>query len=269
MTSRIGAQAPYWASRRPDTLPCRGAGVGSSCDTAVAMSRHTTFKFCLDPTVEQQNVLARHVGASRFAFNQCLRIVKSALTQRHRRPEYCRAVDRIRSDKCVQCMEEDRGCGPGLCRRCRRCSPDTGHGACRGGRRCTSRYSRKPPSTAGARWLPGRTRALVNAKDTRSVFLGSSRRASPRNRSVCGTGTAWGASPPSSWRQKPRSVTLPRVGTVLVHNDTRTLRRMLANDRAKILFATVTQRAGRWWVSLNVEAADLHFGRHHASTRSG
>jgi putative transposase len=50
------------------------------------MSRHTTFKFCLDPTVEQQNVLARHVGASRFAFNQCLRIVKSALTQRHADP---------------------------------------------------------------------------------------------------------------------------------------------------------------------------------------
>ena len=31
------------------------------------MSRHTTFKFCLDPTVEQHEVLARHAGASRFA----------------------------------------------------------------------------------------------------------------------------------------------------------------------------------------------------------
>jgi putative transposase len=57
---------------------------------------------------------------------------------------------------------------------------------------------------------------------------------------------------------------LPRIGTVLVHDDTRPLRRMLANDRAKILFATVTLHAGRWWLSLNVEAADLHFGRHHA-----
>jgi hypothetical protein len=33
------------------------------------MSRHTTFKFCLDPTVEQREVLARHAGASRFAFD--------------------------------------------------------------------------------------------------------------------------------------------------------------------------------------------------------
>ena len=33
---------------------------------------------------------------------------------------------------------------------------------------------------------------------------------------------------------------------------------MLAKDRAKILFATVTHHAGRWWISLNVEAAELH-----------
>ena len=46
------------------------------------MSRHTTFKFCLDPTVEQYEVLSRHAGAARFAFNQSLRIVKTALTQR-------------------------------------------------------------------------------------------------------------------------------------------------------------------------------------------
>ena len=40
----------------------------------------------LDPTVEQHEVLARHAGASRFAFNQCLRIVKTQLTQRKADP---------------------------------------------------------------------------------------------------------------------------------------------------------------------------------------
>jgi putative transposase len=50
------------------------------------MSRHTTFRFCLDPTVEQQQVLARHAGAARFAFNQCLRLVKTALSQRKTDP---------------------------------------------------------------------------------------------------------------------------------------------------------------------------------------
>src|SRR4029077_6438220 len=51
------------------------------------MSRHTTFKFCLDPTVEQHEVLARHAGVARFAFNQCLRMVETALTQRKTRPD--------------------------------------------------------------------------------------------------------------------------------------------------------------------------------------
>ena len=52
-----------------------------------AMTRHTTFRFCLDPTVEQHEVLSRHAGASGFAFNQCLRMVKTALTQRKTDPD--------------------------------------------------------------------------------------------------------------------------------------------------------------------------------------
>ncbi len=38
---------------------------------------------------------------------------------------------------------------------------------------------------------------------------------------------------------------------------------MLAKSRAKILFATISQRAGRWWIALNVEAADLHPALQH------
>ncbi|WP_446225644.1 helix-turn-helix domain-containing protein [Nocardia sp. IBHARD005] len=52
------------------------------------MSRHTTFRYCLDPTVEQSVVLARHAGAARFAFNQSLAFVKLALTQRKTCPEH-------------------------------------------------------------------------------------------------------------------------------------------------------------------------------------
>jgi putative transposase len=62
-------------------------GVGGSWELAGAMSRHTTFKFCLDPTVEQHEVLAWHASAARFAFNQCLRMVETALTQRKTRPD--------------------------------------------------------------------------------------------------------------------------------------------------------------------------------------
>jgi putative transposase len=51
------------------------------------MSRHTSFKFCLDPTVGQLEALVRHTGAARFAFNQCLWMVKTALTERKRQPD--------------------------------------------------------------------------------------------------------------------------------------------------------------------------------------
>lgn len=65
-----------------------------------------------------------------------------------------------------------------------------------------------------------------------------------------------------------RSVTLPGVGAIRVHDDTRPLRRLLAKDRAKILFATVGYRAGRWWLSLNVEAVELHSAHRHLARRS-
>jgi putative transposase len=41
--------------------------------------RHTTFRFALDPTPAQERSLMRHAGASRFAYNQALRLVTDAL----------------------------------------------------------------------------------------------------------------------------------------------------------------------------------------------
>ena len=55
---------------------CRGLHVRS------LVMRHTTFRFALDPTPAQAGMLARHAGASRFAYNQCLRLVTDALQQR-------------------------------------------------------------------------------------------------------------------------------------------------------------------------------------------
>ena len=55
--------------RRSDTSP-HVWGLPVRCGMlAGEMSRHTTFRFCLDPTVEQRDILARHAGAWRFAFN--------------------------------------------------------------------------------------------------------------------------------------------------------------------------------------------------------
>ena len=48
--------------------------------------RYTTFRFALDPTPVQEEMLARHAGASRFAYNQCLRFVTDALTRKRLDP---------------------------------------------------------------------------------------------------------------------------------------------------------------------------------------
>ncbi|HWT47570.1 MAG TPA: transposase, partial [Mycobacterium sp.] len=49
----------------------------------------------------------------------------------------------------------------------------------------------------------------------------------------------------------------------------RRLRRMLTKSRAKILFATISAYGGHWWVSLNVEAADLHPAQQHLHRSEG
>jgi len=49
--------------------------------------RYTTFRFALAPTPRQAAMLARHAGASRFAYNQCLRLVLAALEAKRANPQ--------------------------------------------------------------------------------------------------------------------------------------------------------------------------------------
>jgi len=63
-------------------------------------------------------------------------------------------------------------------------------------------------------------------------------------------------------------IRLPRLGALRVWESTRRLRRMLrlgpdGQARAKVLFATVSQTAGRWYLRINVEAAALHPAMQH------
>jgi hypothetical protein len=74
-----------------------------------------------------------------------------------------------------------------------------------------------------------------------------------------------------------RTILLPTIGVVRVHDDTRRLRRLLRpvehrrpltgssalTPRARVLFATVARHGHRWLISLNVEAPDLHTERRH------
>jgi putative transposase len=59
-----------------------------------------------------------------------------------------------------------------------------------------------------------------------------------------------------------RTVTLPRLGVIRTHESTRKLARRLGNGTARILSATVSRTASRWFVSFTVEVQRTVPDRH-------
>jgi putative transposase len=228
------------------------------------MSRHTTFRFCLDPTVEQREVLARHAGAARFAFNQCLRIVKTALTQHRtdsdtdvpwtgfdlinefnawKKTEEAGRVFAVGHDGVAEAVVTGLAWRAQVCQQVfEEAAVDLGKGLkawsdSRSGKRQGKQVG-FPKFKKKANVAPSfRLRDKHPAGGPAAIRVGDANR--------------------------PRSVTVPGIGQIAVHDDTRRLRRMIARGRARVLFATISLRAGRWWVSLNIEAADLHPGHQH------
>lgn len=230
------------------------------------MSRHTTFKFRLDPTVEQQDVLARHAGASRFAFNQCLAMVKSALTGYKADPgvvvpwsgfdlinafnEWKKTEDAGRVFA-IDTEGDAEVVVTGLSWRAEVCQQVFEEAAVDCGRPLMAWSTSRSGTRKGRR--------MGFPKFKKKTGITPSFRLRNKHRKGCSPSIRVGDN------NCLRSVTLPGIGQVGVFDDTRRLRRMLANGRAKILFATVTRRAGRWWVSLNMVAADLHPANQHPS----
>jgi putative transposase len=228
------------------------------------MSRHTTFRFCLDPTVEQYQVLARHAGAARFGFNQCLRMAKTGLTQRKTDPgvvvawsgfDLINAFNRWKKTAdagrvfAVDAVGAAELVVTGLAWRRQVCQQVFEEAAVDCGRALAAWSDSRSGRRKGKR--VGFPRFKKKTAVTTSFRL---RNKHPKGR------------PPEirvGDNGRRRSVTLPGIGQIGVHDDTRRLRRMLAKNRAKILFATITHRGGRWWVALNVAAADLHPARRH------
>jgi len=202
------------------------------------MSRHTTFKFCLDPTVKQHEVLARHAGASRFAFNQCLGLVQTALTGRRTDQDIdvpWTAFDLINAFNAWK-KTEDAG---------RVFMVDTD--------------GVSEPVVTGLAW---RSQVCQQVFEEAAVDLGKGLKAWSDSRSGKRKGRRIGF--PAS-RRRPA---LPRRFDCVTSTPGAVRRRSgsattLANERAKILFATVTHHGGHWWVSLNVEAADVHPAHQH------
>ncbi|MGI5191150.1 RNA-guided endonuclease TnpB family protein [Promicromonospora sp. CA-289599] len=234
------------------------------------MARHTTFRFCLDPTVEQSVALARHAGAARFAFNQCLRLHLDA--REHHRTLSSRGAD---ADAVDQARDEVPWSRFSLINALNRwkVSQDAGRRFLVTGGGVTQvevtglvwrgevssqvfEQAAVDLSRGLAAWTASRSgkrkgRPVGHPRFKKKTHTAGSFRMRNKvhgDRSSIRVGT----------RVQPRSVTLRKLGSIRVQEDTRRLRRMIATGRARILQATITRGVRRWWVSVTVEAADLH-----------
>jgi putative transposase len=259
------------------------------------MPRHTSFRFCLDLSVETERVLSQHVGAARFAFNQALRLHKDARTAARRRlgPD----TSLVLAAGVVP--DGDR--------------PGDGHASGAvwmpwTGFDLINAFNRwKASEAAGRRFLvdsTGTARAEVTGLAWRDqvlaqvfeeacVDLGRGLKASndsrtgarkgpkvgcPHFRKKNPTGGSFrirntvrrgrssvriGDTSPGTGESTVRSVSLPKIGVLRVRECTRRLRRMIAKDRARILHVTVYRGASQWWISITVEAVDLHPALRH------
>jgi putative transposase len=243
--------------------------------------RHTTFRFALDPTRAQAQALARHAGASRFAYNECLGFVTRAITAKKADPSAkvpWSSFDLINAFNAWK-KSEDAG-------RVFVVAPDgttTKEVTGLVWRHEVSAQAFEEAAVDLGRALTAYWRAQAGTRKGRPVGFPKRKRRGHcrdsfrlRNKKHRGGG---GGFLIRIGEGHPRSVTLPTIGTVRVHDDTRRLRRLLrpvehldlatgelvVAPRTKVLFATVSRHGTRWYVSLNVHAPDLHPKRRHPS----
>jgi putative transposase len=215
------------------------------------MTRHTTFTFTLSPDAAQVQALRKHVGAARFAFNQCLRLVLDALAAKKEDPTVhvpwsgFDLINAINGWKLGPAAGVDEHGRPGLPWRGEVCQQVFEEAAVDLGRGLDAF---KAGRTKSRRGRPARFPRFKKKSTDRASFR-------LRNK---GTGEK------SAVRLDGRSIRLPKLGQLPVRESTRPLRRMLRASRAKILFATVSCDArDRWHVALNVQAVPFHPARRH------
>jgi IS605 OrfB family transposase len=183
------------------------------------------YRFALDPTPAQRRALASHCGAARVAHNWGLALVKTRLDQRRTDPgvqvpwtvpELRREWNRVKDEVAPWWAENSK--------------------------------------EAYSSGLDGLARALRNWSDSR----GGGRKGRPvgfpqfkkkgRCRDACRFTT--GAIKVLADR---KHVQLPRIGVLKTHESTRKLARGLEQGTARVLSATISRTADRWFVSFTVE----------------
>jgi putative transposase len=205
------------------------------------------FAFALDPTDEQSAQIARFFGARRKAFNWTLDQIKAEL-ERYREtgepgapPTFYSLRKRWNAEKDTVCVNQNTGevWWPEV-------SKEVFADGVRG---ATDAYWRWQKSRAGT--LKGR----------RVGFPRFKKRGQDRDRFSFSTG-------PLRLEVDRRHLTLPVLGTIRTHENTRRLERLIALERARVLSVTVSRQGERTVAAVRVSVARPQHARvaHRDST---
>jgi putative transposase len=196
------------------------------------------YQFALDPTPAQEQALLSHAGAARFAYNTMLAAVKANLDQRH--------------------AEESYGIA------------ESDHTPCMGWsfQSLRNEWNRRKHTVAvgadGAAWWPQNSKevyanacqaladSLPNWQASKKGTLRGPPMGFPRFKTKTGAAKAFSFSTGVIRIEPDRHhITLPRLGRIRTHENTRKLARRIDAGSARILKATVRLERGRWLVSLS------------------
>jgi putative transposase len=242
--------------------------------TGQILSRAVTFQFALDPNAQQRTLLAKCAGARRFTVNHHLARVKANLDARSAERESLGEA----GDSCEPSTLSLSWSGFSFINE---------FNAWKNGEADNSPVNED--GSRGLAWrheLPGdvfecasvdAARALENFSASRrgersGTPVGFPRfqvkgKVTPsfrlRNRATPGRAPA---SQPIRFTDSSH-LRLPKFGPVKVFGSSRKVRRMIDAGRFHVYSATLTQRAGRWTVSLTGVAAELHQAERSRSNR--
>lgn len=183
------------------------------------------YLFALDATPGQRRALASHCGAARVAYNWGLRLVEHRLEQRYAGHDV-----------------EVPWTLPALRREWNRSKHEV------------APWWTENSKEAYSSGLDGLARALKNWADSRAGRRGGRPVGFPRPkrkgraRDACRFTTG-----PLKVLADRKHVQLPRIGVIKTHESTRKLARRLEQGSARIVAATISRRADRWYVSFTVE----------------
>jgi putative transposase len=231
------------------------------------MARMTSFRFTVVDDPRLDAVFARHAGAARFAYNQCLGAVKGALDAKRTDPAV--KVPWSSFDLINHFNEWKRSEAAG-----RTWAVDSagiatlvGVGLVWRGEVCAQVFEEAAVDLS--RGLDALSKSKAGERRGRGIgFPVFKRKGRTRESFRIRNKLTRGRSSICVGKGHPRSITLPVIGVVKVVEDTRRLRRLLrpGSDgglRARIWFATVSRHRAHWVIALNVEAPDLHPAMRH------